>query len=272
MSLLFAATYPHRVQALVCSGGMARSTWAEDYPWASPVEALLESGAELVAPALGRGGDDRRRRAQPVRQSRGPRLLRAGWSAPAPVPGCSRRWFRCSSTSTCATSFRASTSRRSSSIASATASSTSATGAGWPSTCRTRGSSSCPATTTSCGTRTSSGRSARSRSSSPGPATRPSRERMLATVLFTDIVDSTRTAAELGDQRWRERAGGAPAGRARRALDASTAARSSRPGDGFLATFDGPGARDPLRPGDPRLLRTRWASRCAPASTPASAR
>ena len=27
---------------------------------------------------------------------------------------------------------------------------------------------------------------------------------MLATVLFTDIVDSTRTAAELGDQRWRE--------------------------------------------------------------------
>ena len=55
MSLLFAATYPHRVQALVCSGGMARSTWADDYPWASPVEALLESGAELVGPHWGEG-------------------------------------------------------------------------------------------------------------------------------------------------------------------------------------------------------------------------
>src|SRR5436190_4114700 len=53
MSLLFAATYPDRVQALVCGGGMARSTWAEDYPWASPVEALLESGAELVGPHRG---------------------------------------------------------------------------------------------------------------------------------------------------------------------------------------------------------------------------
>ena len=29
-------------------------------------------------------------------------------------------------------------------------------------------------------------------------------DRVLATVLFTDIVDSTRRAAELGDQRWRE--------------------------------------------------------------------
>jgi len=28
-------------------------------------------------------------------------------------------------------------------------------------------------------------------------------ERVLATVMFTDIVDSTRRAAELGDQRWR---------------------------------------------------------------------
>ena len=55
MSLLFAATYPQRVQALVCYGGMARSTWAEDYPWAAPVEALMQSGAELIAPHWGEG-------------------------------------------------------------------------------------------------------------------------------------------------------------------------------------------------------------------------
>jgi hypothetical protein len=30
-------------------------------------------------------------------------------------------------------------------------------------------------------------------------------ERILATVMFTDIVDSTRQAAELGDQQWRNR-------------------------------------------------------------------
>jgi len=42
-SLLFAATHPERTQALVLHGGMARSTWAPDYPWATPGDALLES-------------------------------------------------------------------------------------------------------------------------------------------------------------------------------------------------------------------------------------
>jgi class 3 adenylate cyclase len=55
MSLVFAATYPERVRALVCSGGMARSTYAEDYPWAVPAEALLESGFELILPHWGDG-------------------------------------------------------------------------------------------------------------------------------------------------------------------------------------------------------------------------
>jgi pimeloyl-ACP methyl ester carboxylesterase len=55
MSLLFAATYPQRVQALVCYGGIARSTWAEDYPWAPPVDALMQSGTELIAPHWGEG-------------------------------------------------------------------------------------------------------------------------------------------------------------------------------------------------------------------------
>jgi len=55
MSILFAATYPERVQALVCCGGMARSTEDVDYPWASPKEALIESGVELIAPHWGEG-------------------------------------------------------------------------------------------------------------------------------------------------------------------------------------------------------------------------
>jgi pimeloyl-ACP methyl ester carboxylesterase len=55
MSILFAATYPQRVRALVLSGGMARSTYADDYPWASPAEALIESGFELMLPHWGDG-------------------------------------------------------------------------------------------------------------------------------------------------------------------------------------------------------------------------
>src|SRR5438132_1927054 len=55
MSILFAATYPQRVLALVCSGGMARSTYAEDYPWGTPAEAIGESAAELILPNWGDG-------------------------------------------------------------------------------------------------------------------------------------------------------------------------------------------------------------------------
>lgn len=64
-------------------------------------------------------------------------------------------------------------------------------------------------------------------------------DRVLATVLFTDIVDSTRRAAEMGDRDWHA------------LLDAHDAVVRSQlarfrgrevnsTGDGFLATFDGP--------------------------------
>ena len=64
-------------------------------------------------------------------------------------------------------------------------------------------------------------------------------DRVLATVLFTDIVDSTRRAAEIGDRRWHD------------LLDSHNAMMSKEinrfhgravksTGDGFLATFDGP--------------------------------
>ncbi|MEA3501932.1 MAG: adenylate/guanylate cyclase domain-containing protein [Actinomycetota bacterium] len=64
-------------------------------------------------------------------------------------------------------------------------------------------------------------------------------DRVLATVLFTDVVGSTSTAADLGDRRWRE------------LLEAhNTLVRDqfvrfrglevNTTGDGFLATFDGP--------------------------------
>jgi pimeloyl-ACP methyl ester carboxylesterase len=53
MSVLFAATHPERVSALVLHGAMARTTEAPDYPWASPADALRESTAEFIAPFWG---------------------------------------------------------------------------------------------------------------------------------------------------------------------------------------------------------------------------
>ena len=64
-------------------------------------------------------------------------------------------------------------------------------------------------------------------------------ERILATVMFSDIVDSTTRAAELGDRRWRDLL---------QSIESSVGRELSRfrgravktMGDGFLATFDGP--------------------------------
>ncbi len=65
-------------------------------------------------------------------------------------------------------------------------------------------------------------------------------ERVLATVLFTDIVDSTRKAAEAGDRQWRrwldehDRI-------TRQLVEKHRGQWIKSTGDGLLATFDGPG-------------------------------
>jgi class 3 adenylate cyclase len=64
-------------------------------------------------------------------------------------------------------------------------------------------------------------------------------DRVLATVMFTDIVDSTVRAAELGDRRWRDLLEQHDR-LIRRALDRHKGREVKTLGDGFLATFDGP--------------------------------
>ena len=54
MSVMFAAAHPERVSALILHGAMGRTTEAADYPWASPAEALRESAAQFIAPYWGR--------------------------------------------------------------------------------------------------------------------------------------------------------------------------------------------------------------------------
>jgi class 3 adenylate cyclase/pimeloyl-ACP methyl ester carboxylesterase len=80
-------------------------------------------------------------------------------------------------------------------------------------------------------------------------------DRVLATVLFTDIVDSTRQAAEHGDRRWRELIERHDE-LTRRQLERFRGREIKTLGDGFLATFDGPAravecaraVRDGVRP------------------------
>jgi class 3 adenylate cyclase len=72
-----------------------------------------------------------------------------------------------------------------------------------------------------------------------GVRPRPEPDRVLATVLFTDLVGSTELLARIGDQRWR-----ALLGEHHRLVRAELARFGGReidnPGDGFLASFDGP--------------------------------
>jgi class 3 adenylate cyclase/pimeloyl-ACP methyl ester carboxylesterase len=64
-------------------------------------------------------------------------------------------------------------------------------------------------------------------------------DRVLATVLFTDIVDSTAMAVELGDRRWRELVEQHHA-TVRSLLRRYRGTEIDTAGDGFFASFDGP--------------------------------
>jgi class 3 adenylate cyclase len=64
-------------------------------------------------------------------------------------------------------------------------------------------------------------------------------ERMLATILFSDIVDSTKRAAGIGDRRWRELLDSHDRMAARQ-VHRFGGRQVKTTGDGILATFDGP--------------------------------
>jgi len=71
------------------------------------------------------------------------------------------------------------------------------------------------------------------------PLAEPVPDRVLATILFTDIVGSTERAASLGDRAWRELLASHRA-QVRRQLGRFNGMELDTAGDGFFASFDGP--------------------------------
>ena len=72
-----------------------------------------------------------------------------------------------------------------------------------------------------------------------GTRAAPEPDRVLATLLFTDIVQSTERAHELGDQRWRDLLEDQRE-LVRRELERFGGREVDTAGDAFFATFDGP--------------------------------
>lgn len=238
MCILFAATYPERVQALVCIGGMARSTEAEDYPLGTPAQALAESGVELVAPYWGTGAmievaapsaaDD------PEARAMFGRLERA--SASPGMLGQLVQMFFDIDVRDVAETVHVPTlilHRRHDRLVNVRHGRWLAEHMPNARLIELPGDDHAiwyedPETTLG-----------EVQEFLTGARDAPEPDRVLATVLFTDIVDSTRTAAELGDARWRE---------VLERYQASVTAALGRfggrevksTGDGHLATFDGP--------------------------------
>jgi class 3 adenylate cyclase len=238
MSLLFAATYPERVQALVCYGGTARATWADDYQCAIPAEALVESTVELLAPHWGDGSiaevtapsqaDNPEARAFIGRMARATASPGMIWmltkmfmdldvrdivpSVHAPTLVLHRRHDRLVNV------------RHGRWLAEHLPDARMVELEGDDHDPRFEGRDEWVGEVQEFLT---------------GARAVQEPQRVLATVLFTDIVDSTRTATELGDRRWREVLE-AHQGDVRRALERFGGTEVKSTGDGFLATFDGP--------------------------------
>ncbi|MCA1841541.1 MAG: adenylate/guanylate cyclase domain-containing protein [Actinobacteria bacterium] len=238
MAALFAATYPERTQALVLYGGMARSTWAEDYPWGVPADELLRSNEELIAPFWGQGAtiemfspslaDDPEAvkfYARLERQSASPQMAGQIYqmfldldirdvlpSVHVPTLVMHRRGDRVVNV------------RAGRHLAQSIALSRYVEFEGTDHNMMGGDSTAILQELEEFVT-----------------GVRPAEvvDRILATVMFTDIVDSTRAAKTLGDSRFKELLG-AHNDLVRQALSRHRGVEIKTTGDGFLATFDGP--------------------------------
>jgi class 3 adenylate cyclase len=260
MSLLFAATYPERVHALVCYGGTARATYAEDYPWAVPAEALVESSVELLAPSWGDGSiaevtapshaDDPDVRAYIGRMQRATCSPGMMWQL--------GQMFMDIDVRDIVPSVRTPTlvlHRRCDRLVNVRHGRWLAEHLPNARLVELEGDDHDPRYERVAEWH------GEVQEFLTGARAEPELERTLATVLFTDIVDSTRTATELGDRRWRELLEGHQRD-VRRVLERFHGREVKSTGDGVLATFDGPAraiqcARELIKSSEPRGIQIR---------------
>jgi class 3 adenylate cyclase len=238
MAILFAATYPDRVQALVCSGGMARSTYAEDYPWANTTEALQESGFELLLPAFGDGSlveiAAPSQADNPATRAFFAKIQRAS-ASPGMLAGLVQMFLDLDVRDVVPSV------RAPALVLHRTRDRLVNIGNGrWLAehlpNARLVELDGDDHTPWYEGTEEWLGEVEEFLT---GSRAAPEPDRILATVLFTDIVDSTKTASELGDREWR-RLLQEHYELVRGALDRWHGREVKAIGDGFLATFDGP--------------------------------
>jgi class 3 adenylate cyclase len=238
LSILFAAAHPERTRSLICAGGMARSTYADDYPWATPADALLESNMELVAPHWGEGAmievvapsradepEVRAYMARLERSSTSPGMLQSMFemflqldvrdvvpTVHVPALVLHRTHDRLVNVRHGRWLAEHLPNARMIEL---------------------------PGSDHNVWSEDAAGVLAEVREFVTGTRYAVEPERALRTLLFTDIVDSTRTAEELGDQRWRSVLEGHQSA-VRDALRHFDGDEVNTTGDGFLATFDGP--------------------------------
>jgi pimeloyl-ACP methyl ester carboxylesterase len=238
MCALFAATYPERTQALVMSGSAARTRWAPDYPLGAPDEVIEELQRSIL-------------------ENWGVGLIRSLLQQLAPsiaddeelVQAQTRAALRAASPAAAAALTRMSASIDIRHVLPAIR---------VPTLVLHRADEILAEASRYVGARIRGARIVELPGSDhmlwfgdqdaaldeieeflTGVRPHPALDRVLATVLFTDIVGSTELAADLGDRRWRdllERHNSL----VRRELARFRGRELSTAGDGFLATFDGP--------------------------------
>ena len=239
-SVLFAATHPERVTALVLYGAMGRTTEAPDYPWASPADALRESAAEFIAPFWGQ-------QAQGMVELFAPSLaddpdaveFTARMERSAASPAMVQQIFEMFldiDVRDILPAIRVPTlvlHRRRDRVVNWRAGKELASRIPNARYVELSGIDHLPWAGDSDAVL------GEIEEFLTGARSLPEPDRVLATVMFTDIVGSTQHAAELGDARWRELLAAHQAG-VRRELERFRGREVKTLGDGCLATFDGP--------------------------------
>ncbi len=240
MSVLFAAAHPARVTSLVLYGAMGRTTEAPDYPWASPADALRESAAEFIAPYWGRHAEGMVELFAPsLANDPQAAVFTAKMERSAASPGMVQKIFEMfldiDVRAVLPTIYvptlvlhrrgdRVVNRRAGEELAAAIA------GARYVE---------LPGIDHLPWAGDSDAVLGEIEEFLTGTRSVPESDRVLATVMFTDLVGSTSHAAELGDAHWRELLAAHHAA-VRDELARFRGREVNTLGDGFLATFDGP--------------------------------